>query len=228
MKVINFCNTNSVISNYMAQLRDVQVQQNRAQFRKNLTRIAQCMAYEVSKTLNFSTKDVQTPLSLAHVETTDDRIVVGTVLRAGLAFHEGFLSVFDDAEAGFVAAYRVEDESASSEAGDVEIKLEYLASPDLNGCTFLLVDPMLATGKSFAVAHKAFLTNGTPKHLHICAVIASKEGVEYLKKRFPSDDVILWVAAIDPQLNNHSYIVPGLGDAGNLCFGEKLPAQSSL
>lgn len=220
MKVINFAETNSVISNYMAQLRDAQKQQDRMRFRQNLTRIGRAMAYELSKTLTYSTKDVVTPLATAHVNTTDDRIVVGTVLRAGLAFHEGFLSTFDEAEAGFVAAYRVE--GAETKPGEVEIKLEYLASPQLDGCTFLLVDPMLATGKSFAVAHKAFMHNGTPARLHICAMIASEQGIKYLQECFPSDDVTLWVAAIDPMLNDQSYIVPGLGDAGDLCFGEKL------
>lgn len=220
MKVINFAATNSVVSNYMAQLRDAQKQQDRPRFRQNLTRIGQVMAYEISKTLSYSPKDVITPLATAHVNTTDERIIVGTVLRAGLAFHEGFLSVFDEAEAGFVAAYRVEGPEAKP--GEIEIKLEYLASPDLNGSTFLLVDPMLATGKSFVVAHKAFLHNGTPGKLHICAVIASEQGVKYLQEHFPSDDVTLWVGAIDPELNAQSYIVPGLGDAGDLCFGEKL------
>ena len=223
MKVICLSDTNNIVSNYMAQLRDAQLQQSRPHFRRNLTRIAQCMAYELSKTLQFSTKDVQTPLATAHVATSDDRIVVGTVLRAGLAFHEGFLQMFDDAEAGFVAAYRVENaEAENQKAGDVEIKLEYLAAPRLDGCTFLLVDPMLATGKSFVTAHKAFLRNGTPAHLHLCAVIASQQGIDYLREQFPSDDVTLWVAAIDPTLNAASYIVPGLGDAGDLCFGEKI------
>lgn len=223
MKVINFAEQHSVINNYMAQLRDAQVQLNRAQFRRNLTRIAQCMAFEISKTLDYSPKSIHTPLAEARVETTNNRIVVGTVLRAGLAFHEGFLSVFDDAEAGFVAAYRVEYENnTESKPGEVEVKLEYLAAPNLDDCTFLMVDPMLATGKSFAVAHKAFSTNGTPNKLHICAVVASQAGVEYLKQCFPSDEVTLWVAAIDPELNAHSYIVPGLGDAGDLCFGEKI------
>lgn len=222
MRVINLSETNSVVSNYMAQLRDAQKQQDRPRFRRNLTRIAQAMAYELSKTLQYSTKDVVTPLDTAQVNTTDDRIIVGTVLRAGLAFHEGFLQMFDEAEAGFVAAYRVEGDGATHSAGDVEIKLEYLASPNLNGSTFLLVDPMLATGKSFAVAHKAFLHNGTPARLHLCAVIGSQQGVDYLCQQFPSDDVTLWVAAIDPTLNDDSYIVPGLGDAGDLCFGEKL------
>lgn len=220
MKVINFSETNSAVSNYMAQLRDAEQQQDRPRFRRNLTRIAQAMAYEISKTLEYTPKDIITPLATAQVNTSVDRIVVGTVLRAGLAFHEGFLQTFDQAEAGFVAAYRVEGES--TKPGEIEIRQEYLASPHLDGSTFLLVDPMLATGKSFAVAHKAFLRNGTPAKLHLCAVIASQQGVKYLQEVFPSDDITLWVAAIDPTLNEMSYIVPGLGDAGDLCFGEKV------
>lgn len=225
MKVINFSDQNSVVSNFMSQLRDAQLQQDRPRFRRNLTRIGQAMAYELSKTLQYSPKTVETPLAPATVNTTDDRIIVGTVLRAGLAFHEGFLSIFDQAEAGFVAAYRVEDNNETADnakPGEIEIRLDYLASPHLDGCTFLLVDPMFATGKSFVTAHQAFLRNGTPAKLHICAVIASQQGVDYLQSCYPGDDVTLWVAAIDPELNAHSYIVPGLGDAGDLCFGEKI------
>lgn len=218
MKVINFSEQNTIISAYMAQLRDRDFQGFRPQFRHNLERIGQMMAYEISKTLHYSPKVIETPLAPVQVNTPDDRIVVGTVLRAGLALHEGFLSVFDDAEAGFVAAYREE-----GSADDIKIHLDYLACPRLDGCTFLLVDPMLATGRSFEVAWKAYLNNGCPARLHICAVVASQQGVDYLQKVFPSDDVTLWVAAIDPTLNDQAYIVPGLGDAGDLCFGEKLP-----
>lgn len=218
MKVINFSEQNTIISAYMAQLRDRDFQGFRPQFRHNLERIGQMMAYEISKTLHYSPKVIETPLAPVQVNTPDDRIVVGTVLRAGLALHEGFLSVFDNAEAGFVAAYREE-----GSAENIKIHLDYLACPRLDGCTFLLVDPMLATGRSFEVAWKAYLNNGCPARLHICAVVASQQGVDYLQKVFPSDDVTLWVAAIDPTLNDQAYIVPGLGDAGDLCFGEKLP-----
>lgn len=216
MKVINLSETNSVISNYVAQMRNITVQGNRGMFRGNLMKIGMLMAYEISKTLQYSPKTILTPLSECTVSTCDDRIVIGTVLRAGLALHEGFMQIFDEADAGFVAAYRKED------GNEIAIQLDYLACPSLDGCTFLLVDPMLATGKSFDTAYNAYLNNGKPACLHIVAVVASEQGVAYLKDCFPSDDVTLWCAVIDPELNSLSYIVPGLGDCGDLCFGEKL------
>ena len=217
MKVINLRKENSVVNNYLAQLRDVNYQKNRTLFRGNLERIGHVMAYELSRTLDYTVKDVQTPLGIKQVPTYDDHIVVGTVLRAGLAFHQGFLDVFDQADAGFVAAYREE-----GKRDDIRIHLEYMAAPNLQDSTFLLVDPMLATGGSLELAYKTFLRLGTPKKLHICCVIASEEGVAHLKKVFPSDDVTLWVGVIDPALNEDAYIVPGLGDAGDLSFGEKI------
>lgn len=216
MKVINLSETSSVISNYVAQMRNITVQGNRGMFRGNLKKIGMLMAYEISKTLQYSPKTILTPLSECTVSTCDDRIVIGTVLRAGLALHEGFMQIFDEADAGFVAAYRKED------GNEIAIQLDYLACPSLDGCTFLLVDPMLATGKSFETAYNAYLNNGKPACLHIVAVVASEQGVAYLKDCFPSDDVTLWCAVIDPELNSLSYIVPGLGDCGDLCFGEKL------
>lgn len=216
MKVINLSETNSVISNYVAQMRNITVQGNRGMFRGNLKKIGMLMAYEISKTMQYSPKTILTPLSECTVSTCDDRIVIGTVLRAGLALHEGFMQIFDEADAGFVAAYRKED------GNEIAILLDYLACPSLDGCTFLLVDPMLATGKSFETAYNAYLNNGKPACLHIVAVVASEQGVAYLKDCFPSDDVTLWCAVIDPELNSLSYIVPGLGDCGDLCFGEKL------
>ena len=216
MKVINLSETNSIISNYVAQMRNITVQGNRGMFRGNLKKIGMLMAYEISKTLQYSPKTILTPLSECTVSTCDDRIVIGTVLRAGLALHEGFMQIFDEADAGFVAAYRKED------GNEIAIQLDYLACPQLDGCTFLLVDPMLATGKSFETAYNAYLNNGNPACLHIVAVVASEQGVAYLKDCFPSDDVTLWCAVIDPELNSLSYIVPGLGDCGDLCFGEKL------
>ena len=216
MKVINLSETNSVISNYVAQMRNITVQGSRGMFRGNLKKIGMLMSYEISKTLQYSPKTILTPLSECTVSTCDDRIVIGTVLRAGLALHEGFMQIFDEADAGFVAAYRKED------GNEIAIQLDYLACPSLDGCTFLLVDPMLATGKSFETAYKAYLNNGKPACLHIVAVVASEQGVAYLKDCFPLDDVTLWCAVIDPELNSLSYIVPGLGDCGDLCFGEKL------
>ena len=208
--------TNSAVSNYVAQLRDITVQGNRYLFRSNLKKIGMLMAYEISKTLDYSPKTILTPLAECTVSTCSDRIVVGTVLRAGLALHEGLMQIFDEADAGFVAAFRKED------GENIAIQLDYLASPSLDGKTFMLVDPMLATGKSFEAAYKAYLTHGTPAKLHIVAVVASEQGVAYLQKLFPSDEVTLWCAVIDPELNSLSYIVPGLGDCGDLCYGEKL------
>lgn len=217
MKVIDLSQHNSLINCYVAQLRDVSVQGNRALFRRNISRIARTMAYELSQTLRYTEKQITTPLGVKAVPTYDDRIVVGTVLRAGLSFHEGFLDSFDQADAAFVSAYR--DEGLRD---DIKIHVEYLAAPALDGSTFLLVDPMLATGGSIEQAYQAFLRNGTPARLHICCVIAAQEGIEHLKSVFPSDDVTLWLAAVDPALNEAAYIVPGLGDAGDLCFGDKI------
>lgn len=216
MKIVDLGVSSSVINCFMAQLRDVNTQTNRTLFRGNLRRIAHAMAYEVSRTLDYSVKNIQTPLAVKEVPTYDDRIVVGTVLRAGLAFHEGFLDVFDGADAAFLSAYREE-----GKADDIKIHIEYIAAPHLDGSTFLLVDPMLATGGSLELAYQAFLSKGKPAKLHICCVIASRQGIERLQHAFPGDDVTLWVAAIDPQLNDRAYIVPGLGDAGDLSFGEK-------
>ena len=217
MKIVDLGASSSVINCFMAQLRDVNTQTNRTLFRGNLRRIAHAMAYEVSRTLDYSVKNIQTPLAVKEVPTYDDRIVVGTVLRAGLAFHEGFLDVFDGADAAFLSAYREE-----GKADDIKIHIEYIAAPHLDGSTFLLVDPMLATGGSLELAYQAFLSKGKPAKLHICCVIASRQGIERLQHAFPGDDVTLWVAAIDPQLNDRAYIVPGLGDAGDLSFGEKI------
>ena len=216
MKIVDLGASSSVINCFMAQLRDVNTQTNRTLFRGNLRRIAHAMAYEVSRTLDYSVKNIQTPLAVKEVPTYDDRIVVGTVLRAGLAFHEGFLDVFDGADAAFLSAYREE-----GKADDIKIHIEYIAAPHLDGSTFLLVDPMLATGGSLELAYQAFLSKGKPAKLHICCVIASRQGIERLQHAFPGDDVTLRVAAIDPQLNDRAYIVPGLGDAGDLSFGEK-------
>lgn len=217
MKIVNLEDSPSVVNCYMAQLRDADYQRNRALFRGNLERIGHAMAYELSRTLEYSPKAVTTPLGVREVMTCDDRLVVGTVLRAGLAFHQGFLDVFDQADAGFVAAYR---EEGSRE--ELKIRLDYMAAPRLEGSTFLLVDPMLATGGSLELAYKAFCRLGTPRRLHVCCVIASEEGVRHLQEVFPGDDVTLWVAAVDPHLNEAAYIVPGLGDAGDLSFGEKV------
>ncbi|MDO3389777.1 MULTISPECIES: uracil phosphoribosyltransferase [Bacteroides] len=219
MKVIDFAETNSVINQYVAEIRDVDIQKERLRFRRNIERIGELMAYEMSKELTYSVKQVQTPLGVAQVSTPDDELVVATVFRAGLPLHQGFLNVFDRAGNAFVSAYRYYKDK---ECRELDVHIEYIASPNLTGKTLLLVDPMLATGESMELAWKAFLSKGTPKRLLIASVIASRQGVEHLQQVFPNDDVALWCAAIDPELNERSYIVPGLGDAGDLAYGEKL------
>ena len=219
MKVIDFSKQQSVINQYVRELRDVELQKDRLRFRHNVERIGHAMAYEVSKSLSYSQKFVETPLAVAQANTYDDDIVIGTVFRAGLPLHQGFLDVFDRAGNAFVSAYRYYKDRENTEVG---IKIEYMATPDLTGKTLILVDPMLATGGSMELAYEAFCTKGQPKRLIMASVIAATKGVEYLKEMFPDNDVELYCAAIDPELNEHKYIVPGLGDAGDLMYGEKL------
>lgn len=219
MKIINFAETNSVLNQYVAEIRDVEVQGDRMRFRRNIERIGELMAYEMSKELTYSVKQVQTPLGLAPVSTPDDDVVIATVFRAGLPLHTGFLNIFDRAGNAFVSAYRYYKDK---ECRTVDVHIEYIATPDLTNKTLLLVDPMLATGESMELAWRGFLTKGKPGKLHIACVIASQQGVDHLVKLFPSDDVVLWCGAIDPEMNDHSYIVPGLGDAGDLAYGEKI------
>lgn len=219
MKVIHFSEQNSILNQYVAELRDVHIQTDRMRFRRNIERIGELMAYEMSRTLAYSAKTVQTPLGMAEARTPDDDLVIATVFRAGLPLHQGFLNVFDRAGNAFVSAYRSYKDEGHHE---VDVHIEYIATPDLAQKTVLLVDPMLATGESLELAWRAFRTKGLPKRLLIACVIASRRGVDHLRRLFPSDDVTLWCAAIDPDLNEHLYIVPGLGDAGDLAYGEKL------
>ena len=220
MNVVDFSRQSTIINQFVKELRDVNYQHNRMLFRNNLFRIGQMMAYEVSKTLNYSLKDVKTPLGTAKVLTPDDDVVVATIFRAGLPFHQGFLDVFDNAGNAFVSAYRY---YMDKECEQVGIKIEYIASPDLNGKTLIIADPMLATGGSMELAYQALKTKGTPAHLHLCSVIAAQKGVDYIVDVFKNmPNVDLWCAAVDPELNEHAYIVPGLGDAGDLAYGEKI------
>jgi len=220
MQVINLSQQNSVLNQYLSEIRDVTMQKDPMRFRKNIERIGQVMAMEVSRALVYTPKQVMTPLASATVNCMADSLVLATVLRAGLPLHQGFLDMFDRAECAFLSAYRKMVKNAQGE-DELKIVTGYLASPNLDGKTLLLVDPMLASGMSLDAAWQALLENGTPKHLHVCCVIASPEGVQYLEEHLPKD-ATLWCAAIDDHLNEHKYIVPGLGDAGDLCFGEKL------
>lgn len=219
MEIINFAEQLSVVNQYMSELRDINIQGHRAQFRRNLERIGEIMAYEISKTLDYGMKNVQTPLGVAPTLRPQDDIVLGTIFRAGLPFHQGFLNVFDKADNAFVSAYRFYKDKECHEVG---IHIDYLATPDLNGKTLIIADPMLATGGSMELGLKAFETKGTPEKVHLCCVIASQQGVDYIKKVFGDTDYTLWCGAIDPELNDHMYIVPGLGDAGDLAYGGKL------
>lgn len=211
MKVINLGSKNSVINKYMSQLRDINIQNDRMRFRDNVRRIGHIEAYEVSKLLSYSKKTITTPLADCKVDTYDDDIVIGTVFRAGLPLHQGFLDVFDEAGNAFVSAYRY---YLDKECTKIGVKIEYMATPHLEGKTLILVDPMLATGESMELAYRAFITKGTPKRLIMASVIASKQGVEQLRKIFPDDDITLFCAGIDPALNERKFIVPRLGDTG--------------
>ena len=217
MEIINFADTPSLVSRYMLELRDVEIQKDPMRFRHNLDRIGEIMAYEISKRLNYKDVDIQTPLGTARCQDIADRIVLATILRAGLPLHHGFLNFFDHAENAFVSAYRRYKEKGDS----FDVLVEYLASPDIEGKTLILVDPMLATGSSMELAYKAMLRKGTPSRIHVASVIASRQSVEYVKEHFPANKTTVWIGAIDADVNDHSYIVPGLGDAGDLAYGEK-------
>ena len=218
MKVINFAEQPSAINQFMAELRDKKYQQNRLLFRNNVKRIGEMMAFELSKTLEYKPKTVTTPLGTIDIPLIKDDIVIATVLRAGLPFHEGFLHVFDHAENAFVSAYRMYTNREHTEVG---IHTEYMASPSVKNKTLLVVDPMLATGGSMAASIEALVKTGKPRSIHVCCVIATPEGIGVVKNVLP-EDATVWCAAIDPGMNEHKYIVPGFGDCGDLCYGEKL------
>ncbi len=219
MKIINLSEQNSIINQYMAEMRDVQYQKNRFLFRNNIMRIGEFEAFEISKTLQYEPQQVTTPLGVSTVQVPTDKIVLATIFRAGLPFHNGFLNVFDHAGNAFVSAYR---EYTDAEHKNVGIHVEYLATPNIDGKTLIIADPMLATGGSMEMGYKAILTKGTPKCVHVACVMACPEGIEHIKKTFPDSTTTVWCAAIDEGLNEHKYIVPGFGDAGDLCYGDKL------
>lgn len=206
---------NSVINHFIAELRNIHVQNDRMRFRRNLERIGEIAALEISKTMPYTPQDITTPLGVANMLLMSEQPVVGTILRAGLPLHQGILNYFDAADNAFISAYRKHHKD-----GSFEIKLEYMASPSLDGRILILADPMLATGASIVTTYKAILELGKPKHLHIVAAIGSIQGVEYVKKHLP-ESVDIWMGAIDEELTAQSYIVPGLGDAGDLAFGDK-------
>ena len=218
MRVINLSEHNSVLNQYLREIRDVEIQKDPLRFRRNIERIGEVMAIEMSKELTYVPTEVQTPLAKATVNTISDQLVLATILRAGMPLHHGFLNIFDRAENAFLSAYRRENDK-----GELEIVAEYMAAPAIEGKTLVVVDPMLATGMSMEVGYLALLRHGTPRHTHLCCTIGTPQAIDCLRQSLhDSEDVTLWCAAIDPVLNEKKYIVPGLGDAGDLCYGTKI------
>lgn len=217
MHLHDLSKNNSILNHFLAQIRDIHVQNDSMRFRKNIERIGEIMAYELSKTLSYKDIEVQTPLGIKKTTALKDSVVLCSILRAGLALHTGFMNFFDDAENGFVSALR---KPANNEDG-FEILVEYQAAPSFGGKNLILVDPMLATGQSLVAVLDKLMSQDKPKEIHIAIVIAAPEGITLLKKHLP-ENCHLWIAAIDEGLNAKKYIIPGLGDAGDLAYGSKL------
>ena len=217
MKIYNLGGKGTLLDQFISEIRDHQIQLDRLRFRNNLSRVGEIMAYEISKTLPFVDEDVTTPLGIATVPTLQDQPIIATVLRAGLPFHQGFINFFDHASCSFIAGYRKYEKS-----GGFTIKVDYISSPPIEDKIVIINDPMLASGGSIELAYKGLLDYGTPKHVHIATAIASREGLEYIERVLPESQITAWVGAIDDELTVKSYIVPGLGDAGDLAFGEKI------
>ena len=216
MEIINFAETPSLVSQYMTELRDVNIQGDMLRFRRNLQRIGGIMAYEISRRMSYVKEEITTPLAVMQSDVLAEKVVLATIFRAGIPFHQGFLDFFDSAQNAFVSAYR-----KYREKENFDVFIEYIASPRLDGKTLVLVDPMLATGSSMELAYRALLTKGEPAHVHIASIIASQAAIDYVKSTVPADKTTVWVGAIDAEINSHSYIVPGLGDAGDLAYGVK-------
>ncbi len=216
-KMVNILgDNNSVLSQYLAEARDAEIQKDSMRFRKNLERTGEIIAYEISKTLLYEKKEVATTLGIAEVNVLKEQPVIASVLRAGLPLHQGMQNIFDHAENAFISAYRHQHKS-----GRFEIEIEYCSSPVLNNKILILCDALIATGASIAKSYKKLLEKGRPSHTHIVSVVASMEGLEYLKRNVSSSEVTIWVCAVDDELTAQAFIVPGLGDAGNLAFGSK-------
>jgi len=207
---------NSVVNQFISELRDQEIQKDSMRFRRNLERLGAIFAYEISKKLSYEPKEVITPLGIANVPVLTDCPVLVTILRAGLPFHQGMLNVFDHAENGFISAFRRHHKD-----GTFSISIEYASIPDINNKTVILCDTMLASGSSMVLAYKEMLRHGTPRHTHIAAIVANVEGVELVKKNIARKDMTLWLGVVDDEMTAQSYIVPGLGDAGDLAFGTK-------
>ena len=216
MEIINLGEQNTIFNHFISEIRDVVIQNDPMRFRRNIERIGEIFAYEISKKMEYKEKKIKTPLGISSERLMIEKPVLATILRAGLPLHQGLLNYFDDSDNAFISAYR-----DHSQGSDFEIKIEYMASPDLEDRILILCDPMLASGASMVLALEAILTRGNPKHVHIVSVISSAAGIDYLKKNLPIKSCTLWVGAKDDKMTAQSYIVPGLGDAGDLSFGKK-------
>ena len=209
---------NTILNKFIAQIRDSRIQLDSMRFRRNVERVGEIMSYEISKTLNYQAQTVETPLGEAEMSLISDKVVIATVLRAGHPLQQGFLNYFDDAECAFVSAYR-----KNKKDGTFKINVEYVSCGDLEGKILILVDPMLATGQSLRMTYETLVAHGgEPLHTHIASVIASEQGVEYAQQHLPAGKTTLWLGAVDAELTSKAYIVPGIGDAGDLCYGKKL------
>lgn len=217
MQIHYISEANSVLNHFLGQIRNIKVQNDSMRFRRNIERIGEVMAYELSKDLHYRDIEIQTPLGIKKTTEIEDQLVLCSILRAGLPLHLGFLNYFDDAENGFVSAYRYHPNNDA----EFEIKVEYQAVPNIENKNLLLIDPMLATGQSMVAVYNTLMKKGTPKEIHIAVVIAAPEGIAYLEQHLP-DNIHLWVATLDEKLNEKNYIIPGLGDAGDLAYGNKL------
>lgn len=215
--------SNSLLNQFIAEIRDEVIQKDSLRFRRNLERVGEIFAYEISKNLVYKTREVTTPLGVAKIPLLEHQPVLATILRAGLPLHQGLLNYFDKAENCFISAYR-----KYGPDGEFHIEFEYIASPLLDNKVVIMSDPMLATGASMEIAYQALLKKGEPSHIHLVSVIASKQGIDYVLNKLPNDRVTLWVGAVDPVMTPKSYIVPGLGDAGDLAYGEKIDSKESV
>ena len=213
-------NNHSILDQYLAEIRDETIQKDPLRFRENMYRIGEIFAYEISKSLEFKVNEVTTPLGIAKVPQLTSQPVLATILRAGLSMHNGLLKIFDRAENCFISAYR-----KYTDKGGFEIEFEYMASPSLDDKVVILSDPMLASGKSMEIAYQALFSKGMPKHVHLVSIISSQPGVDYVVDNIKADNVTLWLGAVDAEMSSKSYIVPGLGDAGDLAYGEKIDSH---
>ncbi|MFL1894695.1 uracil phosphoribosyltransferase [Aquimarina sp. 2-A2] len=217
MTLHNLETSTSILNQFIAEIRDEVIQKDQMRFRRNIERIGEVLGYELSKKLTVTSREVQTPLGIKTVTVPDEKLVLCSILRAGMPLHQGLLNYFDKEENAFISAYRHHPDDSDA----FEVVVNYLAAPSIEGKTLLLIDPMLATGKTLENTYQALLKHGTPKHIHIISVIGSVEGVEYVKTIFP-ENTDIWIATIDEKLSSRGYIVPGLGDAGDLSYGSKL------